>query len=126
MLNYRRGDLQSALRVWMRESVGLCAVVLPPMPVSFHSRTPLPVDATVELRVRVVEEMAAKGPGKRALWVAECVHRILAGAELPESQLPCILLPRNRDPWQIREDFPKSTQLEVELCFETQVILEGI
>ncbi|MDR3117374.1 MAG: hypothetical protein LBT98_02280 [Puniceicoccales bacterium] len=126
ILNYRRGDLRSALRVWMRESVALCAVVLPPLPVAFPRRCPRPETATVELRVRVVEEMAAAGPGRRALAVAECIQRILAGAELPESRLPCVLLPRSRDPWQIREDFPGNTQLEVELCFETQLILEGI
>ncbi|MDR2030115.1 MAG: hypothetical protein LBP65_01450 [Puniceicoccales bacterium] len=126
ILNYRRGDLRSTVRVWLREACGLCAVVFPPLPLSFRRNCPSPVDATVELRVRVVEEMTVRGPAKRALAVAECIHRILSGARLPESQLSDILLPRSRDPWQIRENFPQNTQLEVELFFETQLFLEGM
>jgi hypothetical protein len=123
VLNCRSGDIGVALETWVREPLGLCVLVLPPLPVAFPRNTPRHCSATVEVRVRVVEEMAVNRSGRRALEVAESIHRILSGMALPESSQNHALLPRAEEPWKLEEDFPHSSRVKVELVFVAQVFL---
>ncbi|MDR0340386.1 MAG: hypothetical protein LBH53_02380 [Puniceicoccales bacterium] len=123
VLNYRSSDLASALRVYAQESLGICVVVLPPLPLRFRGGSPRPCDVSVELQVRVVEDIGANRGHRRALEVAECIHKILAGAALSQGNLSHGLLPAGERPWTITENFPESTRLEIELRFLAQAFL---
>jgi hypothetical protein len=123
VLNYRRSDLGSAIRVYAREPLGICAVVLPPLPLSFRGGGASPCDLSLELRVRVVEDIGANRGPRRALEVAECVHRILVGTALPGCHG---LLPAALAPWAVEENFPESTRLEIGLRFWGQAFLRPL
>jgi hypothetical protein len=121
ILVHGNGGFAEAMRGILRESLGLCIVVLCPIPISFRRNSPFPTTADVEQRIRVVEEMAVNNRSRRALSVAECVHRILSGMPLPESGFPYSLIPREREPWVLREDFSQGLRMEIELSFVAQV-----
>ncbi|MDR2664643.1 MAG: hypothetical protein LBB14_03970 [Puniceicoccales bacterium] len=124
VVNYRSSDLASALRVYGREPLGICAVVLPPLPLRFRGGSPQPCDVCVELQVRVVEDIGTNRGSRRALEVAECVHRILSGTGLAAGDLGYGLVPAGERPWTITENFPESTRLEIELRFLAQAFLQ--
>jgi hypothetical protein len=124
ILNQCRRDIGNLVRIGLGESLGLCAVVLPPVPVEWRRNCPKPADATVEVRVRVVEDLLSGGGLPGALRVAESIHRCLTASPLPESASHTTLLPRRERPWTVRENFPESSRWEIELIFEAQVLLE--
>jgi hypothetical protein len=120
----RGSDLARELDLWARGAVAIGIVVLPPIPVRLRRGCPRHCDLLAELRVRVVEDIATNHTPRRALEVAECVHRILSGMPLPEGEMGHALLPRTDQPWEMRENFPEDTRLEIGLRFETQIFLQ--
>ncbi|MDR1436339.1 MAG: hypothetical protein LBI39_04005 [Puniceicoccales bacterium] len=124
VLSYRSSDLASALQVYAREPLGICAIVMPPLPLSFRESAPHRGAATVELRVRVVENIGSHRGARRALECAEMIHRIICGASLSCGNSRRTLLPAGNSPWSIGENFPESTLLEIELRFWAQMFLK--
>jgi hypothetical protein len=119
----RCSDLAGEVTVWARSNLDLSVVVPPPVPVGFRRGCARHCDAAVEQRIRIVEDIAANRSGRRTVEVAECVHRILSGMPLPEGGGDQALHPRAERPWELRELFPESTRLEMELRFEAQIFL---
>ncbi|MDR2576730.1 MAG: hypothetical protein LBC42_01630 [Puniceicoccales bacterium] len=123
VLNCRSGDIGSALETWTMEPLGTCVTVLPPLLVRVRRDSARQWSTVVELRVRVLENMLSKLGTRRALEVAECVHGVLSGMALPESNFGGMLLPKGENPWSVRENFPESSRLEIELFFEAQLFM---
>jgi hypothetical protein len=124
ILIYESSDLGSALRVYAREPLGICAVVMPPLPLNFRSGAPHHGVASVELRIRVVEDIGANRGPRRALEAAEVIHRIISGTSFASGGFCQSLLPADGKPWSIDENFPESTRLEIELCFWAQLFFK--
>lgn len=121
VLNYRRSDLESVLQVILGGKIGMCVIVMPPLPVSFLNNLPTACDARAELHIRILEDLYGNRSGKNALAVAEFIHSLLAGNLLRGSEIPYILGVKKNNPWRIRENFPESSKMEIELTFETDV-----
>ena len=124
LLIYESSDLGSALQIYAREPLGICAVVMPPLPLSFRSGAAHYGIASVELRIRVVEDIGANRGPRRALEVAEIIHRTMAGMSFVDGGFCQSLLPAGDRPWTIRENFPESTRLEIELSFWAQLFFK--
>ncbi|MDR2667615.1 MAG: hypothetical protein LBB38_01045 [Puniceicoccales bacterium] len=124
ILIYESSDLGSALRIYAREPLGICAVVMPPLPLSFRNGAAHHGIASVELQIRVVEDIGANRGPRRALETAEIIHRLLTGMAFGGGNYCQSLLPASNKPWTISENFPESTRLEIELCFWAQLFLK--
>jgi hypothetical protein len=80
-------------------------------------------ETIAELRVRIVENMFIHHNKRKSLEVAECAYGILSGASLPESNFNGSLSPKSEHPWVVRENFPESSKLEIELFFNAHLFL---
>jgi hypothetical protein len=124
ILIYESSDLGSALRIYAREPLGICAVVMPPLPLGFRSGAAHQGIASVELRIRVVEDIGTNRGPRRALETAEIIHRLVSGTAFSCGSHCQSLLPASNKPWTISENFPESTRLEIELCFWAQLFFK--
>jgi hypothetical protein len=115
------GDLANELRVDVEEKLGICIIVLPPIPTSFRNNFPVPCSAPTEVCLRIVEDLCTNCSGHNLLGTAEFVHRTLTSRRLRQGDDSWTLLPRAEHPWELRENFPEDSKVEILLTYETEV-----
>ncbi|MDR0727677.1 MAG: hypothetical protein LBF26_02170 [Puniceicoccales bacterium] len=118
---YRPGDMGGMLDIDVHKQTNLCVIVLPPVPVEFRRNWPVPYDATVAVRILVVENAFTDVSTGGALGAAEFIHSMLTGRRIQCDQTFGALMPKLKEPWKINENFTTDMRLEILLTFEFEM-----
>ncbi|MDR0428576.1 MAG: hypothetical protein LBG86_00895 [Puniceicoccales bacterium] len=121
ILNQSVGNLANKTEVHVEEKFGLCVVVLPPIPLSFRNNLQISNSASVQVVVRVVENLDTNRSGLNVLRVAEFIHNRIIVKPFHSIGDVRSLLPIEKNPWQLKENFPEDSRVEILLTYETEV-----
>ncbi len=113
----RSGDMESRIDEAVQTGLGLCLLVMHPLPASVHPNLPGPVYESVSVRVRVIENAFSNRTGTGILTAAERVSELLHLWSPHLKAWPTSLSLNPRSPWKLLHDRDVGTRtiLEIEL-----------